>query len=109
MVEAKSAVSIELLPKNKANSLEVIEMTGNLKLKTEQFYQYLSKSYFPFDALCWALAELQLIFEKGIKKYSEGDVIKRAEKILDSDLDYDTLCWLISRFKTYLEEIKLYP
>lgn len=109
MLEAKSAVFIDVLPKNEVDSLKVIEMTENRKLKVEQFYQHLLKSYFPFDTLCWALAELQLILEKGAKKYSEHDVIKEAEKILDSDLDYDTLCWLISNFKIYLEEIKLYP
>ncbi len=109
MVKAESVVYLEFLPKNEVKSLEIIEMTEDRKLKIEQFYQYLSNSYFPFDALCWALAELELIFEKGAKKYSESDVIKRAEKILDSDLDYDTLCWLISSFKVYLKEIGLYP
>ncbi|MFX1503230.1 MAG: hypothetical protein ACFFDH_19875 [Promethearchaeota archaeon] len=91
------------------NQLEIIEMSKDLKLKIEEFYQHLINSYFPFDALCWALAELELIFEKGSGKYSEKDVIKRAEKILSSDINYDTLCLLISRFKAYLEAIKLYP
>ncbi len=109
MVKAQSAVYIKYLPKNKVKSLEVIEMTESRKLNIEQFYQHLLNSNFPFDALYWALAELELIFEKGSKKYSETDVIKRAEKILDSDLDYDTLCWLISSLKVYLEEIGSYP
>ena len=109
MENALTVLYNELLPKNEVKSLKVIEMDENCRLKIEQFYQHLLDSNFPFDTLCWALAELELIFEKGSKKYSERDVIKRAEKILDSDLDYDTLCWLISRFKIYLEEISLYP
>ena len=63
MIKSKLVVSSELLPKNEVNSLEVIEMTEIRMLKIEQFYQHLLNSYFPFDALCWALAELQLIFE----------------------------------------------
>jgi hypothetical protein len=106
---AQSGPFLKFLPKNKANSLRVVEMAENQKLKIKRFYQHLLKSYFPFDALCWALAEFQLIFEKGSKKYSESDVIKRAEKFIDSDLNYDNLCWIISMFKIYLEEIKLYP
>ena len=109
MSKAKSPVSNIIFQKNEKDSLKIIELTRELKEKINHFYQHLLNSYFPFDALCWALAELQLIFEKGSKKYFRRDVIKRAEKIIDSDIDYDTLCWLISSFKTYLEEIKLYP
>ncbi len=109
MRKAISGLYNEFLPENEVKSLKVIEMNENRRLKTDQFYQHLLDSNFPFDALCWALAELELLFEKGSKKYSERDVVKRAEKIFDSDLDYDTLCWLISRFKIYLEEINQYP
>ncbi len=109
MEKTASVVYSELLPKKEVKSLEIIEMTESRKLKIQQFYQHLFTSNFPFDTLCWALAELELIFKKGSKKYSESDVIKRAEKIFDSDLDYGTICWLISKYKIYLEEIKLYP
>lgn len=109
MEEAITVLYNELLPEKEVKSLKVIEMDENCRLKIEKFNQHLLDSNFPFDTLCWALAELELIFEKGSKNYSERDVIKRAEKIIDSDLDYDTLCWLISRFKIYLEEIRLYP
>ncbi len=104
MIKEKSSVNIDLLPKN-----EIKSFNEELLLKNDQFYHHLLNSNFPFDALCWALAELELLFEKGSKKYSERDVIKRAQKIFDSDLNYDTLCWLISRLKTYLEGIKIYP
>ena len=109
MSKVKSLVSKDFLQKNEGDSLEVIEMTEKLKLKIDQFYQHLLNSNFPFDVLCWALAEFNLIFEKGVRNYSEKDVIKRAEKIFDSELNYDTICWLISNIKTYVEEIKLYP
>ncbi|MFX0024684.1 MAG: hypothetical protein ACFE9S_20420 [Candidatus Hermodarchaeota archaeon] len=109
MLKIKSSEYIDLLPKNNIKSFKVIEMNEELMLKNDQFCYHLLNSNFPFDALCWALAELELIFEKGTKKYSERDVIKRAQKIFDSELDYDTLCWSISRLKTYLEWIKSYP
>ena len=109
MEESISEFYSELLPKHEINSLEVIEMNENLKLKIEKFVQHLMHNNFPFDTLCWALAELELIFEKGSKKYTERDVINRAEKIFDSDLDYQSICRLISRLKIYLEEINQYP
>ena len=86
---SKSIVPKNLFQENEGSSLEVIEITEKRMLKIEQFYHHLLNSNFPFDTLCWALAELELIFEKSSKKYSESDVIKRAEKIFDSDFDYD--------------------
>lgn len=59
--------------------------------------------------MCWALAELQLILEKGHKKYSESEVIKRAENIMDTSINYDSICWFIASIKAYLEEIGKYP
>ncbi|MFX1569157.1 MAG: hypothetical protein ACFFCV_12405 [Promethearchaeota archaeon] len=109
MEKAVSSFNSELLPKEDISSLKVIEMNEDQKLKIKCFYQHLLKSNFPFDALCWALAELELIFEKGSNNYTESDVVIRTKRIFDSDLDYNSLCWLISRFKTYLEENKLYP
>jgi hypothetical protein len=109
MGKVDSSIFVELLPKNEVESLKVIEMKKTQNLKIEKFYLHLSKSNFPYDALCWALAELEIIFEKGSKNYSESDVIRRAEKIFDSDLNYDPLCWIIARFKIYLEEIGAYP
>ncbi len=109
MLIAQPEVFFELLPKNKVNLLKVIEMTENRRINTEKVFQHLLNSFFPFDAMCWALAELNLIFEKGHKKYSEKDVIERAEEILDSSLDYNTICWFIASFKVYLEEIGDYP
>ena len=67
------------------------------------------KSNYPYDTLCWALAEFQLIFEKGHKNYSEHEVIEREKKIFNALIDYDDLCWFIANLKVYLEQIKLYP
>jgi len=58
-------------------------MTPNLKLKIKELYKNLLNKNFPFDTICWALAELQLIFEKGRKKYSEKEVIERTKKIFN--------------------------
>jgi hypothetical protein len=84
-------------------------MTPNLKSKIEKFYQHLLNSYFPFDAMCWALAELQLLLEKSYKKYSEKEVIKRVEKLFNSSVEYDAICWIIATIKVYLEEMGKYP
>lgn len=67
------------------------------------------KSNYPYDALCWALAEFELIFEKGYKKYSEHEVIEREKTIFNALLDYEQLCWFIANLKVYLEETDLYP
>lgn len=89
--------------------LKIIELNENLKLKIKKNYNQLLKSNFPFDAMTWALAELELIFEKGRGNFNENDVIERAQRIFDNIADYDTLCWVIANFKVYLEEIHQYP
>lgn len=86
-----------------------IEVTEKLRSKINEFTQHLLKSNYPYDALCWALAEFQLIFEKGHKKYLESEVIEREKKIFDASLDYEELCWFIANLKVYLEEVNLYP
>jgi hypothetical protein len=91
------------------SDLKIIELNENLKLKINENYKRLLRSNFPFDAMSWALAEMQLIFEKGHDNYTEKEVIRIAKKIIDIIPDYDTLCWLTANFKVYLEEIGLYP
>ena len=86
-----------------------IKLNRKLRSKIKYTAKELSSKYYPYDALCWALAEFQLIFEKGKKKYSEHEVIERAESIFESLLDYDDLCRFIANLKIYLEEAKLYP
>ena len=94
---------------DKEGLLKEIEITEKLRSKINELTQHLVKSNYPYDSLCWALAEFELIFEKGRKNYSEQEVIKREKKIFDSSLDYDDICWFIANLKIYLEEIKLYP
>ncbi|MFW9827356.1 MAG: hypothetical protein ACFFEY_07195 [Candidatus Thorarchaeota archaeon] len=67
------------------------------------------KSRFPFDVMCLALAELELIFEKGHNNYSDHELTERAEKIFDVAKNFDDLYWFIANLKIYLEEVKLYP
>lgn len=86
-----------------------VELNDKLKSKIKDTAKEISKKYYPYDALCWALAEFQLIFEKGRGNYIEQEVINTAEKIFDSSLKYHEICWLISNLKVYLEEIKAYP
>ena len=67
------------------------------------------KSYYPYDALCWALAEFELILEKGQKNYTEHELSEREKEIFDASLNYEEICWFIANLKIYLEEINLYP
>lgn len=86
-----------------------VEINDKLKFKIKGTAKEISKKNYPYDALCWALGEFQLIFKKGRRNYTEQEVINKAEKIFDSSLKYHEICWLISILKVYLEEIKAYP
>lgn len=90
-------------------NLKIIEINDKLSSKITKYYEKLLNSYFPFDAMCWALAELELIFEKGHKNYSQQELTEKAEEIFDVEKNYDNLCWLIANLKIYLEEVNLYP
>jgi len=97
-------------PEVRENDFRVcIELNKKLRSKVKYTAKELSSKYYPYDELCWTLAEFQMIFEKGHKSFSDQDVINRAEKIMDSPLSYEEVCWLISMLKVYLEEINLYP
>jgi hypothetical protein len=109
MSKLKNFPNHDLMKQDGERSLLKIEITEDLRAKIDEFIEHLLKSYYPYDALCWALAEFQLIFEKGKKNYSEHDVIERAEKLLDAFLDYDDLCRFIADLKIYLEEAGIYP
>ncbi|MFX1279188.1 MAG: hypothetical protein ACFFA3_07205 [Promethearchaeota archaeon] len=86
-----------------------IKIDEKLLHKIKIIVNELSDKHYPYDALCWALAEFQMIFEKGKKNFSEKEVVNRFNKINDSDLSYEVVCQLIPFLKVYLEEIKLYP
>ena len=86
-----------------------IEKNKKFRKKIEDAANHLLEQEFPYDVLCWELAEFELILKKGWGLYSENDVIKRAEKIFDLSPEYHHLCWQISVIKIYLEENDLYP
>ena len=86
-----------------------IEKDKKFREKIEYSANHLLEQEFPYDVLCWELAEFELLLKKGWRLYSEEDVIKRAEKIFDLSPEYHQLCWKISAIKVYLEENDLYP
>jgi len=86
-----------------------IKTDSSLRQKVNDETHNLNDDSFPHEDLCWELAEYQLIFEKGFRKYTETEINKRAKRILDSKLSYYDICWLISSFKIYLKENKIYP
>ncbi|MFX1389984.1 MAG: hypothetical protein ACFE9Z_07985 [Promethearchaeota archaeon] len=86
-----------------------IILNENLRFKVNNIANEISNKNYPYDALCWALAEFQIIYEKGKGNFSDQDVIDRAKKLFNSSLSYEGVCWLISILKVYLEEVKLYP
>jgi len=109
MLEAKFGTAQELSKRNEQSLLKKILITKELRTKIDEFTEYLVKTNFPYDNLCWALAEFELIFENGHKHYTEHEVIAREKKIFDASLDYEELCWFIANLKVYLEYINLYP
>jgi hypothetical protein len=108
MSKAKNLSTKVIIKDNDSPWIKIV-ITEKLRAKIDEFTKHLSESNYPYDTLCWALAEFQMIFEKGRKKYLESEVIKREKKIFDVLLDYEELCWLIANLKVYLEEVKLYP
>ncbi len=109
MLEEQFETVQELSNRNEESSLKKIKITKELRKKIDDFVKHLIKVNFPYDTLCWALAEFELLFEKGHKLYTEREVIDREKQIFDVFLDYEKLCWFIANLKVYLEHINLYP
>lgn len=109
MLEPKFDDIQDLSNRNEESSLIKIKITKKLRKKIDEFAEHLVKINLPYDTMCWALAEFELIFEKGHKHYTEQEVIDREKKIFDVFLDYEELCWFIANLKVYLEHINLYP
>ena len=63
----------------------------------------------PFDVLCWELAELQLVIEKGHGNYTNDEVSIMEEKIFNSTISYKEICWIISTLISFLGQQDLYP
>ncbi|TFG01309.1 MAG: hypothetical protein EU540_03985 [Promethearchaeota archaeon] len=69
----------------------------------------LMNACYPYDVLCWELAEFILLYQKGHGKYSEHDLSKKKEMIFDISPTYEQICLLISTYKCYLTQEHRYP
>jgi hypothetical protein len=81
------------------------KLKNQVKLRAKE----LMHKELPFDVLCWELAELQLIIEKGHGRYTEHEVSKMEEKIFNSSISYKEICWIISTLISFLGQQDLYP
>ena len=88
---------------------EIITRNKEFKSRIDDTANNLSKELLPYDFLCWMLAEFQLTFEKCPRNYSKQDLTRRTKKVIDYNLDYNDLCWLIASLKVYLEYANLCP
>ncbi|MFX1273716.1 MAG: hypothetical protein ACFFBP_11335 [Promethearchaeota archaeon] len=80
-----------------------------LKTQVDKAAQNLIKKALPFDELCWELAELQLIIDKGTHNYNDHEVSSMEDKIFNAELTYEEICWLIAYLTVFLRIQKLYP
>lgn len=89
----------------------MFDKKGNKKLKYEVEIKAkeLMHKRLPFDVLCWQLAELQLIVEKGKGNYSDHEVYEMEENIFNSPISYREICWLISTLECFIGQQELYP
>ena len=65
---------------------------------------FLSQNQLSYNDLCWFLAEIQLIIQKGDENVTEDDIRKKAEEVFRSSVNYDELCWLIAELKILVEQ-----
>ena len=80
-----------------------------LKSQVDKGARNLIKKALPFDELCWELAELQLIIDKGVHQYTDHEVSTMEDKIFNAELTYEEVCWLIAYLTVFLRIQKLYP
>ena len=80
-----------------------------LKNQVELRAKELMHKEFPFDVLCWELAEIQLIIEKSHGNYTRKEVRKMEEKIFNSTISYKEICWIIATLTSFLGQQDLYP
>lgn len=57
---------------------------------------YLAEKKYPYDTLCWLLAERQLYVENANQNAPIDHIRQRAAQLFHSCCDYDILCWLIA-------------
>jgi hypothetical protein len=64
---------------------------------------YLAQMNYPYDTLCWMLAERQLYLQQNFQTPEKNLIKKKAAEIFFSTPPYDILCWLISEFDINLK------
>jgi len=60
-----------LYKKDEITSLVKTIITEKLRSKIDEISHHLLKINYPYDTLCWKLAEFELIFERGCRCYSK--------------------------------------
>lgn len=64
---------------------------------------FLKKENFPFDGLCWILAERRLMYRNPESDFTEEQVKHDAAANFFSCCDYDVMVWLISELDILLK------
>jgi len=57
---------------------------------------FLAQKGYPYDKLCWMLAERQLLVQRDSRYNQEERIREKAAEIFFSSPAYDVLCYLIS-------------
>jgi len=57
---------------------------------------YLAQKGYPYDKLCWMLAERQLLVQRDPKYNREDRIREKAAEIFFSGPTYDVICYLIT-------------
>ncbi len=73
-----------------------------MKSRVDLAARNLLKKKLPFNMLCRTLSKLQLIIEKGCHNYTDNDTRIMKDKIINSELEYDEICWLIAYLRAFL-------
>ncbi|MFX1312891.1 MAG: hypothetical protein ACFFHD_09790 [Promethearchaeota archaeon] len=64
---------------------------------------FLAKKNYPYDILCWKLAEKRLMYKNPETDFSEELVKQNAAAIYFSCCEYDVMCWLIAELDILLK------
>jgi len=64
---------------------------------------FLAKEDYPYDTLCWMLAEKRLMYKNPHEDFSEELVRGNAAANFFSCCEYDMMCWLIAELDILLK------
>ena len=84
-------------------NIKVSKIKEDLKEKINIEAYFLSQEDFPYDTLCWMLAERQL-YQKNKTKAPKELIKNRAAEIFFSSTPYDVLCWLIAELNILIKK-----